>query len=99
MSLLKRTVGQLINNRVFYRDHILKKLLGSTHHSLMTSAPAEAVEDALDVLDCVYRTNSSSETYVTESEMEAVFGDSTFLVCNQQVSARSISRQFICREG
>ena len=64
-------------------------LLRKTQHPLMTSAPAQAVQDSLDVLECAYRVDTSNDTYVPDSEVEAVSGDSTFFLCNEKVCART----------
>lgn len=89
LSLLKAAFGVRVNSRVFYRQNILMDLLRKTQHPLMTSASAQAVQDSVDVLECAYRVDTSNDAYVPDSEVEAVFGDSTFVLCNEKVCART----------
>lgn len=74
-----------MNTRSFYRNQVLKKTLGDAFLGLTTSADPRDVDTALDVLDCVYRVENSTDVIVPDEELAALVGDATIVVCSLQV--------------
>ncbi|XP_070191761.1 carboxylesterase 4A-like [Littorina saxatilis] len=85
VSMSRRLLGPDMNTRSFYRNQVLKKTLGDAFLDLTTSADPRDVDTALDVLDCVYRVENSTDVIVPDEELAALVGDATIVVCSLQL--------------